>query len=150
MYAIENLSIYELLELSKCGELQTPTEAESLVMFALWRVNEPVTSATLLIIVNAVYRKNKSGWKIQTLTTLLSRLEYKGYVYQKRDGRKYLWKNTISKKLYREWMTLKLLDDYYSDISELQTTLSKLEIEFEHKTAYGYKKSGFPFLEKIR
>lgn len=146
MYTIENLSKYELLELSKRGLLKTPTEAELLVMLALWQVNRPVQSSTLLIIVNAVYRKDKSEWKIQTVSTFLSRLRYKGYVYIQYDGRNCFWGNTISKKSYREWMLLKLIDDYYTDISELQATLSKLE--FEHKAIYKNRKRGLSLLEK--
>lgn len=66
-------------------ELKKLPDAEFEIMRTIWRMTEPVTSAML----NAQLRQTSPAalWKPQTVLTMLTRLEGKGYLRSEKHGK---------------------------------------------------------------
>ncbi len=58
-------------------------DAEFQVMKAIWGMAPPVTSASVM----EALPPEQAGWKSQTVVTLLSRLQKKGFLRSKKPGR---------------------------------------------------------------
>ena len=63
------------------GQFQSLSESEMEIMRVIWDAGEPVTAAWLLEVFA------HKGWKIQTVSTFLSRLVEKGVLSVERRGR---------------------------------------------------------------
>jgi BlaI family transcriptional regulator, penicillinase repressor len=80
------------------------SEAESLVMEALWR-REPLTAEEIYAEVAGA-----QGWAEGTLKTLLARLHKKGAVSAEKDGRRFLYRPLVARGDYLESESQGLLD----------------------------------------
>lgn len=64
--------------------LKEISETEMEIMEFLWKQEEPIATTELLAYFNTERQK---GWKIQTISTFLTRLAKKGLVFSKSRGR---------------------------------------------------------------
>lgn len=80
------------------------SEAESIVLDALWR-ESPLSADG---VISAVAEENK--WTAATVKTLLNRLLKKGAVEADRDGRRYLYRPTLSRERYLNRESKGLID----------------------------------------
>ena len=86
---------------------QTLSESESEIMQVIWRSGVPMTSGSLL---NLFSHK---GWKIQTLSTFLTRLVDKGVLQVEKRGRSNLYSPLLSEEEYHAQETRHLVNDLY-------------------------------------
>lgn len=70
------------------------SEAELAIMEALWR-DAPLTAAEI-----AERVAPERGWSLQTVKTLISRLDEKGVVGHRKDGRRYLYSPEVRREAY--------------------------------------------------
>jgi len=83
------------------------TKAEFQVMDVLWE-ESPLAASTV-----AERLATETGWSLKTVKTLLSRLTEKGAVSYEPDGRRYLYKPSVSKGAYAQYATESLADQLF-------------------------------------
>jgi predicted transcriptional regulator len=84
------------------------SEAESVIMEALWRASSP-QSAEDIVATTA----SAQGWQEPTVKTLLNRLLKKKAIAAERDGRRYLYRALIRRGDYVHAESKSLLDRLY-------------------------------------
>ncbi|MCA1749564.1 MAG: BlaI/MecI/CopY family transcriptional regulator [Sphingomonadales bacterium] len=70
------------------------SEAELAIMEALWR-DAPLSAAEI-----ARRVAPERGWSLQTVKTLISRLDEKGAISHRQDGRRYLYSPEVAREAY--------------------------------------------------
>lgn len=76
---------------------ETLTECELIVMKIIWQSEEALSIQEILKQLDEVYHKN---WKIQTVSTFLSRSVKKGYLKMTRKGRQFFYTPLVSEEEY--------------------------------------------------
>lgn len=74
--------------------IEKVTDAELEVLEALWR-KAPAAASDI-----SDSLRKKTGWSAQTVKTLLARLVEKGAVAHEPDGRRYLYRPTLTREAY--------------------------------------------------
>lgn len=116
------------------------TDAEFEVLDALWR-GAPAPASDIFARV-----KKKTGWRAQTVKTLLARLVEKGAVAHAPDGRRYLYRPLLSKEDFARDAAAAIVDRLFGgraaplvanlvdsgrltrrDIAELEALLTELK-----------------------
>lgn len=75
----------------------TLTECELVVMKIIWESEEALSIQDILAQLDQVYHKT---WKIQTVSTFLSRAAKKGYLEMRRQGRQFFYYPLVSEEEY--------------------------------------------------
>lgn len=88
-------------------QIQSLSEAELEVMSAIWETGEPVTSTELL------KRFSGKGWKIQTLSTFLTRLVEKGVLGVEKRGKSNLYAPALTPAEYRQRQARQVIEERY-------------------------------------
>lgn len=86
------------------------SEAEFIVMKILWKNKPPVTTN---IIMEQLPEDRK--WKLQTLTSILSRLTGKGFVYSEKNSKERWYFPSINEKDYLSYETKKFMKEYHNN-----------------------------------
>lgn len=73
-------------------------DGEFEIMKAIWRSEEPITSAALTEKLKVIL--SEKDWKQQTVMTMLVRLEKKGFLHSEKTGKERLYYSRISKNEY--------------------------------------------------
>ena len=92
------------------SEFRKASETEMEIIQVLWELNAPATTSELLLFFNEQRAKN---WKIQTLSTFLSRMCEKNLITSSRHGRGYIYSPAITYEGYKQGAVKNLLDDAY-------------------------------------
>jgi BlaI family penicillinase repressor len=90
-------------------ELGRVSRTEMLVMRAIWRMDSPVTVHKVL----AIYEKDR-GWKIPTLTTILSRLVDKGFLFREIRGKVIYYSPILEENEYKSRETQTFMASVHS------------------------------------
>lgn len=80
-------------------KIENLTEAEEIVMKAVWGCKKEPALADIVEQTISVYGKD---WKPQTVSTFLAKLVRKNYVKLQRNGKIYTYKVLISEKAYKQ------------------------------------------------
>lgn len=118
-------------------------EAEVDVMTAIWGMSEPVVATQILEQIN---QQSHKEWKLQSVHTLLSRLEKKGFLTSEKSGKQRYFISLISQAEYAHFETesfvknfhkgslLNLMNSLYDgdelsneDIAELESWLKEVK-----------------------
>ena len=86
---------------------QSLSESEMEIMQVIWRSGTPMTTAALL---NLFAHK---GWKVQTMSTFLTRLVEKGVLSVERRGKSNLYSPLLSEREYHSQEARSLVDTMY-------------------------------------
>lgn len=89
------------------NKLPQISEAEFEVMEVIWE-KEPVSTNE---IVNAVIENH--NWNMRTIHTLISRLDKKGAISHKKDGRTYIYSSIVEKKDYVKSKSKSFIEKFY-------------------------------------
>ena len=89
------------------GQFQSLSESEMEIMRVIWDAGSPVTAAELL------ERFAHKGWKIQTVSTFLSRLVEKGVLSVERRGRFNFYTPAVTEQGYQKLEARRLVDEHY-------------------------------------
>lgn len=87
------------------------SETEMAIMMVLWQCEEPMTTAKLLSYFAQYHGKN---WKIQTLSTFLTRLNEKGLVQIESKGKANLYRPALTRQAYEQAEAKGVLDTLYA------------------------------------
>lgn len=82
------------------------TKAEFQIMDALW-TQSPLAAS------DVAERLKSTGWSLKTVKTLLSRLVEKGAASHEPDGRRYLYRPTLTRAAYEKRETQNLADQLF-------------------------------------
>jgi BlaI family transcriptional regulator, penicillinase repressor len=94
-------------------------EAEFHVMKAIWAYEPPVTSSMVM-----AHLSGEKSWPIQSVVTLLSRLEEKGLLHSEKNGKERRYYPLISKEDYLQFETGNFVKQYHENsYISLLTTL---------------------------
>ena len=88
-------------------QFQSLSESEMEVMRVIWASPTPVTSAEML------ERFSAKGWKIQTVSTFLTRLVDKGALKTEKRGRGNLYSPALTPEEYRRREARNVVDTMY-------------------------------------
>ena len=88
-------------------QFQSLSESEMEVMRVIWASPTPVTSAEML------ERFSAKGWKIQTVSTFLTRLVDKGALKMEKRGRGNLYSPALTPDEYRRREARNVVDTMY-------------------------------------
>ena len=77
--------------------LEELTNCEVLVMKVIWSSAEAMSIQEILRAVNEAYGKD---WKVQTVSTFLSKMVKKGYLDMRRQGRTFFYHPLVTEKEY--------------------------------------------------
>mgnify|MGYP002299567793 FL=1 len=77
------------------------------IMRVIWDAGSPVTAAELLELFS------HKGWKIQTMSTFLSRLVEKGVLSVERRGRSNFYTPAVTEQGYQKLEARRLVDEHY-------------------------------------
>lgn len=83
------------------------TECEVLVMKVIWESGEVMSVQEITSRINLKYKKD---WKLQTVSTFLSRAVRKGYLEMKRNGRSFDYYPLVSEEEYGRREIVKCVD----------------------------------------
>ncbi len=83
------------------------TECELLVMKVIWHSNEALSIQEIAARINQDYKKD---WKVQTVSTFLSRAVKKEYLCMKRHGRLFYYYPLVSEEEYGKREITKCVD----------------------------------------
>ena len=72
-------------------------DSELEIMMIVWEANEPITSAYI-----SEKLKDKKEWKITSILTFLARLNEKGFITSKREGKINIYSAVIDEQDYLE------------------------------------------------
>ena len=89
------------------GQFQSLSESEMEIMRVIWDAGEPVTAAWLLEVFA------HKGWKIQTVSTFLSRLVEKGVLSVEHRGRSNFYTPAVTEQGYQKLEARRLVDEHY-------------------------------------
>lgn len=92
-------------------EQETLTECEVLVMKVIWGSDEVMSVQEITSRIN---RKYKKDWKLQTVSTFLSRAVRKGYLEMKRNGRSFDYYPLVTEQEYGRREIVKCVDNWGS------------------------------------
>lgn len=81
------------------------SEAELVVMEALWSAGHPLTAAEVTQRIDAA-----RGWSDRTVKTMLGRLLTKGALVHEEDGRRYLYRPAVERDHYVAGESRRLVD----------------------------------------
>ncbi len=81
------------------------SEAELVVMEALWSANRPLTASE---VTQGIHSRH--GWSDRTVKTMLGRLLAKGILAHEEDGRRYLYRPTVERAHYVAGESRRLVD----------------------------------------
>ncbi len=81
------------------------SEAELVVMEALWSADRPLTAAEVTQRIHP-----RHGWSDRTVKTMLGRLLAKGILAHEEDGRRYLYRPTVARESYVAGESRRLVD----------------------------------------
>ncbi|MCM1335947.1 MAG: BlaI/MecI/CopY family transcriptional regulator [Bacteroides sp.] len=84
------------------------SEAELLVMNAVWEKGAPATVAELV-----AYFAETKGWKVQTVATFAGRLVEKGYLTREKGKGANTYSATLSKTAYHSRLSRRLINSAY-------------------------------------
>lgn len=87
------------------------TECEILVMKVIWENDEVMSIQEITSRINQRYKKD---WKLQTVSTFLSRAVKKGYLEMKRSGRSFHYYPLVTQEEYRKREIVKCVEDWGS------------------------------------
>lgn len=87
------------------------TECEVLVMKVIWESDEVITIQEITSRINLKYKKD---WKIQTVSTFLSRAVRKGYLEMKRNGRTFEYYPMVTQEEYGRREIVKCVENWGS------------------------------------
>lgn len=73
------------------------TDSEVLIMKIIWNSEEPLSIQEIMNAVNSRYEK---AWKVQTVSTFLSKLVKKKYLKMERKGRLFFYYPLVSEEAY--------------------------------------------------
>lgn len=83
------------------------TECELLIMKVIWHSEEPLSIQEITARINQNYKKD---WKVQTVSTFLSRAVKKEYLSMKRQGRLFYYSPLVSEEEYGKKEIKKCVD----------------------------------------
>lgn len=92
-------------------EQETLTECEVLVMKVIWENDEVMSVQEITSRINQKYKKD---WKLQTVSTFLSRAVRKGYLEMKRNGRSFDYYPLVTEQEYGRREIVKCVDNWGS------------------------------------
>lgn len=92
-------------------EQETLTECEVLVMKVIWENDEVMSVQEITSRINQKYKKD---WKLQTVSTFLSRAVRKGYLEMKRNGRSFDYYPLVTEQEYGKREIVKCVDNWGS------------------------------------
>ena len=75
------------------------TDSELLVMKTIWENEDPLTVQEIMMQTNERYDKK---WKVQTISTFLSRMVKKNYLSMERKGRTFYYYPLVTAASYRK------------------------------------------------
>lgn len=87
------------------------TDCEVLVMKVIWENDEVMSIQEITSRINQRYKKD---WKLQTVSTFLSRAVKKGYLEMKRSGRSFLYYPLVTEEEYGKREIVKCVEDWGS------------------------------------
>lgn len=85
------------------------TECEVLVMKVIWESGEVMSVQEITSRINQKYKKD---WKLQTVSTFLSRAVRKGYLEMKRNGRSFDYYPLVTEQEYGRREIVKCVDNW--------------------------------------
>ncbi|MEB5454748.1 BlaI/MecI/CopY family transcriptional regulator [Virgibacillus pantothenticus] len=94
----------------KLNDFQSLSETEMKIMKEIWKINRPFKSNELL---EVFLVKEGKKWKGQTIATFLSRLEDKGMLTVKREGRSNVYSPRLSFEMYEKKKAQGFLNTMY-------------------------------------
>lgn len=108
------------------------TNSETLVMKVIWKSSEVLSIQDILKEVNRCYGKD---WKIQTVSTFLSKMVKKGYLDMQRRGRYFFYYPLVTEDEYGKKEITKCVEVWGNGkIDHLLTAFSKVhELTEEEK-----------------
>lgn len=83
------------------NEKTTLSDCEQMVMKCIWDSGRELRVQEITDDVNRNYQRE---WKLQTVSTFISRLVKKGYLDMYRKGRTFFYRPLIEEKEYRNWL----------------------------------------------
>lgn len=89
------------------GQFQSLSDSEMEIMRVIWDAGESVTAAQLLELFA------HKGWKIQTVSTFLSRLVEKGVLSVERRGRSNFYTPAVTEQGYHKLEARRLVNEHY-------------------------------------
>ena len=92
------------------AEFKRMSETEMEIMQRLWVQGTPLSTSELLAYFNDEKEKR---WKIQTISTFLSRLTEKGFVVPMQKGRGYIFTPAVTHAQYKSAEAKNVLDELY-------------------------------------
>lgn len=75
------------------------TDSELLLMKMIWESKQPLTVQEIMVRTNERYQKK---WKVQTISTFLSRMVKKSYLTMERKGRTFYYYPLVTEETYRK------------------------------------------------
>lgn len=87
------------------------TDCEVLVMKVIWESDEVMSIQEITSRINLKYKKD---WKIQTVSTFLSRAVRKGYLEMKRNGRTFEYYPMVTQEEYGRREIVKCVENWGS------------------------------------
>jgi predicted transcriptional regulator len=85
-------------------------EAEFQVMKAIWAYEPPVTSSMVM-----GHLSGEKSWPIQSVVTLLGRLEEKGFLRSEKKGKERHFYPLVRKEEYLQFETVKFFKQYHEN-----------------------------------
>lgn len=83
------------------------SDCEQMVMKSVWAATQEIGVQEITEYVNQKYQKT---WKLQTVSTFLSRLVKKGYLEMYRKGRTFFYKPLVNEREYRKWIMMEYIN----------------------------------------
>ena len=84
-------------------------DSELEIMQAMWGEIPPVTAVMLMEVLN----KGDKTWKLQTVHTLLGRLEERGFLKSEKNGKERYFTPLVEREEYLCFETKNFVDKYY-------------------------------------
>lgn len=90
-------------------KLKRLPDSELEIMQAMWGEMPPVTAVMLMEVLN----KGEKTWKLQTVHTLLGRLEERGFLKSEKKGKERYFTPLVEREEYLSFETKNFVDKYY-------------------------------------
>lgn len=94
---------------TQCITQDALSECEVLVMKVIWQNSEAMSIQEITSRINQRYGKD---WKVQTVSTFLSRAVKKGYLEMRRKGRTFYYYPTVAQEEYGRREIIKCVDNW--------------------------------------
>ena len=102
-------------------------ECEEMMMRIIWSQSIEMDSLTINKRFNRIWNKN---WKLQTVLTVLRRLESKGYINISGERRNHRYKAIVPLETYRKTRLKEVLELYeYTDIDKIEKFIKNSAVE---------------------